>query len=290
MPLDFTKVSTTARLTAYMRQFSDIPFAKDVARELRAREAFEAAFRDTGATPDDLLLYAPILEVRYKSIAQAILKSGVDQVLELASGFSLRGLAMARERDLTYVESDLAELTREKSSLIDALSREHDLGLRDRFHLAVADALDPAQLHGACAHFRRDRKVAVVNEGLLLYMSPEETRTIARNIRDVLAGFGGVWITTDLAFKEDVRNAPEPVRVFRRVISAATEREMMNNAFDDDAELLTFFADAGLRVMRLNQVDETPTIVSLAALDLPRRALEQARPGLNLWILAPDSR
>lgn len=39
--VSFEKISLTARLTAYMRQYSDIPFAKDVANLLQAEAAFE---------------------------------------------------------------------------------------------------------------------------------------------------------------------------------------------------------------------------------------------------------
>ena len=39
------KISLTAQLAAYMRQFSDIPFAGDVAELLHSREVFEALLR-----------------------------------------------------------------------------------------------------------------------------------------------------------------------------------------------------------------------------------------------------
>ena len=74
MALNFEKVSLTARLTAYMRQYSDIPYAKDVANFLRADEAFEKLLRDHELSPKDLLWYAPILEVRYKNVAETIRK------------------------------------------------------------------------------------------------------------------------------------------------------------------------------------------------------------------------
>ena len=34
MPVNFEKISLTARLAAYMRQFVDIPFAQEVAESL----------------------------------------------------------------------------------------------------------------------------------------------------------------------------------------------------------------------------------------------------------------
>ncbi len=91
MAISFEKVSLTAQLAAYMRQFSDIPFARDVAELLYSREVFEALLQGHEMVPEDLLWYAPIFEVRYKSVTAAIQRSGCRQILELASGLALRG-------------------------------------------------------------------------------------------------------------------------------------------------------------------------------------------------------
>ena len=146
MTVNFKNISLTARLTAYMRQYSDIPFAKDVANRLRAEEAFEKLLRDNELSPKDLLWYAPLLEVRYKSVAETIRKLRATQVLELASGFSLRGLAVTQDPKLTYVESDLEELTEEKASLVADLRRQYRLADHANLHLVTADALDRSRL------------------------------------------------------------------------------------------------------------------------------------------------
>ncbi len=64
--------------------------------------------------PVEAKVYAPILEARYKSIVHLIRSSGTTQVLELASGFSLRGLAMSENSDLVYVDTDLPGIREEK--------------------------------------------------------------------------------------------------------------------------------------------------------------------------------
>jgi O-methyltransferase involved in polyketide biosynthesis len=288
MSVTFATVSSTARLTAYMRQFSDIPFARHVAQRIRAKEAFDALLQDMQLVPEDLSLYGPIFEIRYKSIAQTIRKCGATQVLELASGFSLRGLAMTQDPRITYVESDLEDLTREKTQLLSE-GRRHGLPSHRNFHLAIASALDPHQLQAAVEPFRRDQPIAVVNEGLLLYLSRTEMQTVARNIRDLLSQFGGVWITPDFSLKEDVRNATTQQRLFRRIVAAATDRNLFDNAFENNEQMLSFFRDLGLRSRIVNQVDETPAITSLEALNLSRDALSEAQPGLKLWILELDS-
>src|ERR671923_28082 len=286
--VNFEKISLSARLTAYMRQYSDIPFAKDVANRLQAEAAFEKLLRDNELSPKDLLWYAPILEVRYKSVAETIRKSRATQVLELASGFSLRGLAMTQDPQVTYVESDLEELTDEKVSLVADLRRQYRLAEHGNLQLVTADALDRNQLGSAAKRFRRDRPIAVVNEGLLLYLSATEMATVARNIRDLLIEFDGVWITPDFSLKQDVKDVSEQQRRFRRVVAAATERTMYNNAFESDEQLLAFFDGLGLQPRVLNAVDAAPNVVSLDVLKLSHQILDTAKPKLRLWVLSVD--
>jgi len=288
MTVNFEKISLTARLTAYMRQYSDIPFAKDVAIRLRAEEAFEKLLRDNKLSPKDLLWYAPILEVRYKSVAETIRKSRATQVLELASGFSLRGLAVTQDPQVTYVESDLEELTDEKASLVADLRRQYRLAEHGNLHLVTADALDRSQLRSAAKSFRRDQPIAVVNEGLLQYLSATEMATVARNIRDLLIESDGVWITPDFSLKQDVKDVSEQQRRFRRVVAAATERTMYNNAFDSDEQLLAFFDGLGLQPRVLNAVDAAPNVVSLDVLKLSHQILDTAKSKLRLWVLSVD--
>ena len=63
---------------------------------------------------------------------------------------------------------------------------------------------------------------------------------------------------------------------------------MYSHAFDDHAQLLAFLSGLGLQAQVLNQLDEAPDIVSMDALNLPRRILERARPRLHLWMLTLD--
>jgi hypothetical protein len=45
MSADASLISVTAKLTAYYRQFSDIPFTTEVAKRIGADEAFDRSLR-----------------------------------------------------------------------------------------------------------------------------------------------------------------------------------------------------------------------------------------------------
>ena len=284
---DFEQISLTARLAAHMRRFSGLSFAEEVAERLRARETFDALLRDHGMSPDELLWYAPVFELRYRSVTAAMRALGATQVLEQASGVSLRGLEMTRDPAITSVETDLPGLTEEKAALIADLRREHELPDHGNLHVVAANALDAGELAAAADCLRPGAPTAIVTEGLLLYLSREEMETVARNVRDLLGRFPGAWITPDFPIRADVGNVSERQRRFRDIIAGATERRMYDNAFADTDELARFLADLGLTAETAMQADLSPDLVSPAALGLSDSLVATLKSRLRLWIVTP---
>lgn len=287
MAISFEKVSLTAQLAAFMRQFSDIPFASDVAELLHSREVFQALLQGHDIKPDDLLWYAPVFEVRYKSVTAAIQRSGCRQVLELASGLALRGLAMSRDPDVNYIESDLTVISAEKAQLIAILRARYGLADHHNLSFPAINAVEMSQLREAVKTLRPDAPLAVVNEGLFPYLSPSEMQDVAGNIRDLLLEFSGCWITPDFSIRGEVTQVSERQREFRRIVSAATDRSMYNNAFDSLDRLEAFLGRVGFKAVVSNQLDDVPEAVSMRVLGLPSSLLAPLRSSLRLWVLTP---
>jgi len=286
--MGFEKISLTAKLTAYMRQFSDVPFAQEVAQAVGAQQAFDELLRAHDLSPDDLLWYAPIFEVRYKSIAARLRASGIEQVLELASGLSLRGLAMTQaDPALTYIDTDLPALTAEKEALVGRLRAQHRLSDGGRYLLRAANAVELDELWAATELLKRDRPLAIVSEGLLQYLSPVELDVVAGNIRSVLAAFapGGVWMTSDFSFQDQVAAPSERQRRFRAVVSSATDRPLYDSAFADQAAFDAFLSRFGFTARQHRQLDEVDRLTSPRGLGLSEESIERLRPRLRLWLL-----
>src|SRR5690242_2032740 len=142
MPADSSLISVTAKVAAYYREFSDIPFAREVAKRIGAEAAFEQILREHGLERDKLTFYAPMFEARYKSITQLILQSGTSQVLELASGYSLRGLDLSRSGAMRYVETDLPLVVETKLGLLEEVRQHHAIPRSAQHVVTAADALD----------------------------------------------------------------------------------------------------------------------------------------------------
>ncbi|HTA77309.1 MAG TPA: class I SAM-dependent methyltransferase [bacterium] len=281
------RISLTAKLVSYYRQFSDIPFSKDAADHVGAERAFQDLVAECDLKSEELLLYAPILEARYKSISAQVLKSDITQVLELASGFSLRGLVMTQNPKMNYVESDLGDLTTEKTALISKIRLQHHLKDYGNYQIASANALELEQLREAVRFFKPHQALAVVNEGLIQYLSHEEMKVLAKNVRELLLEFGGVWITPDFFIKTDSQNVSEKRKKFRQAVSGVTETEMYASAFESYDQMDVFFEESGFVRQRLNQVKEAGELVSMKTLGLSPEVVEKLKSGLNLWVLHP---
>lgn len=284
---DPARISVTAKVSAYYRKFSDIAFAAEVAMLIGADEAFAEIVRDHALEPDKLTFYAPMFEARYKSITELIRESGASQVLELASGYSLRGLDLTQSGSLHYVETDLPEVVATKLELLEEVRRRHDIEPSPLHVVTVADALDIDQLRTAAAGFDRGRPLMVLCEGLIGYLTKEETGRLAANVHRLLTEFaGGWWIVPDFAFKTEIRELP-PERIrLREAITGVTQRQLDGSAFEDGDELATFLRGAGFDVQVHAQVDKTPSFSTIAALELSPAVIEQMRPILRVWVMS----
>jgi O-methyltransferase involved in polyketide biosynthesis len=289
---DYSLISVTAKLAAYYRQFSDIPFAREVAKRIGAEAAFDEILREHNLERDKLTFYAPMFEARYKSLTQLILQSGAPQILELASGYSLRGLDLTQSHEIRYVETDLPAVVTAKLGLLEDVRQHHGLAPSARHVVTAADALDLAQVRAVAAVLDRRRPLTILCEGLIIYLSRKETEQLATNIHQLLAEFaGGSWITPDFTFRVEARDLP-PERVrLREAITGVTQRQVDDSAFEDGDDLAAFLRRVGFSMQVRGQVDETPSFSSIQALGLSPALIERLRPILRVWVMtfAPQS-
>jgi O-methyltransferase involved in polyketide biosynthesis len=283
---DPARISVTAKVSAYYRKFSDIAFAAEVATLIGADQAFAEIVRAHALEPDKLTFYAPMFEARYKSITQLIAECGATQVLELASGYSLRGLDLTQTSSIHYVETDLREVVATKLDLLEDVRRRHDLAPSPSHAVTSADVRDLGQLQLAAAGFDRSRPLVVLCEGLVGYLTREETECLTRNVHDLLAEFaGGSWIVPDFAFKTELRDLP-PERIrLREAITGVTQRQLDASAFEDSDDLAAFLHGVGFDMQVCSQVDKTRSFSTLATLDLSPAVIERMRPLLRVWLM-----
>jgi O-methyltransferase involved in polyketide biosynthesis len=237
---DFNLVSPTAYFPVIARgEFTDIPFAREMLADLKPElPSLE------GLPPGGLRSYAPFFEARFKSVSRILMEQGAKQILELAAGFSPRGMEFSQRpdfRDGVYVEADLPDMIERKRGIVAALLGSVPQNLK----LCQASVLNRTQLEEACAAFRQT-PVAVTAEGLLRYLTFPEKEELAANVIGILRTFGGCWITPDIHTRHWAAQRRD--HAFRERVESKIGRDLDGNYFDDEAHARSFFESCGFAV------------------------------------------
>jgi O-methyltransferase involved in polyketide biosynthesis len=271
------RVSVTAWRVAYRRTLSDIPFSAEVFDELqkimrRTRSAAELQELDQLVQPD----ITPIFEARFKLVNRLLKEQNATQILEIAAGFSPRSLAMARDPSVEYSEMDLPGVIGEKRSVFEELIKQSKIPRYPNVHLNAGNALVRGDLLAAVKTFRKE-PIAVVNEGLLRYLTFEEKTIVAGNVQELLRLFGGVWITPDLSLRPQSAFGLSGER--RRDQFARIERmtgiDVARNYFENEDAARVFFEDLGFRIERHSFMEIADELVSPQRLHLSSEQVEK---------------
>ncbi len=150
-------------------------------------------------------------------LERAIEAGAVSQVIEVAAGLSPRGWRFAQRYGdrIDYVEADLPAMAARKRR---ALERMGSLGPGHR--VCDLDALrdsGPNSLASVTESLDPRRGLAIITEGLLGYLSPQDLRGLWRRFARALAGFATGRYISDLHLGSA---QPIEVRAFRVVLSA----------------------------------------------------------------------
>ena len=277
----YAKISPTAKLVAYGRTFTDIPFAREIAAECDAEKAFPLSVTES------LPLQVPFLEARYKTTNQIIAREGITQMLEIAAGLSPRGLAMTDDPDVMYVATDLPEMLEQEKAIAGAILARLNIQ-RPNLHFSVANALDRDEVLQAATPFQSDKPVVILTEGLLPYLTRTEQATLAANVHELLASYGGVWITTDVNTKQrwdTFRRIDKRMQQRVQTISSATERSLYDNLFIDNNDVQQFFTSAGFKIEEYSYLHVLDEISSLKRFNLDRERIVQTMQGFTVLIL-----
>ena len=209
-PDDSARISPTAHYTSYVWFRNGLSHPALVSPAGRALHLLlrplNVAYERFGQRPSlDMMLLARHHLIDYL-LQTAIEEGRISQVLEVAAGFSPRGLRFAARyahRGLVYVEGDLpAQAARKKAALEGAALRGSN------HHIVPLDALadeGPGSLADVAArHFDPRRGLAIITEGLLGYFDRPSVEGMWGRFARCLQGFRHGAYYSDLNLAADV--------------------------------------------------------------------------------------
>ncbi|MBN3939066.1 class I SAM-dependent methyltransferase [Nostoc sp. NMS9] len=252
---EFDKIILTAFMVSLARQFTDIPYAKELAQLIEMQGLVKLS---QPQNQDKSVLLTARVEARYKAINQVIAQYQITQVLELASGLLPRGLLMSSNPNITFIESDLPQMIGCKQQLIQQL-----VGERPNLHFIEIDAISrPNEFWKSTSVLKAGQPVMILCEGLLTHLTLVEKQLVCANIRDMLHSYGGVWITPDFIDTGSLVRSQQDDSGLEKLLQTGTNltgRSLVNNNFGTLDQARQFVYEQGFRVTEhsmLNVIDE----------------------------------
>ncbi len=238
---DFESISPTAILTSYPRIFTDIPYEKEIYNWLNKNCKDNIKLNK---------LLAPEIEARYKLINKLLDKQNINQVLELAAGYTSRGLIYSK-KGFKYVEMDLEEVSKNKLKLLNDIAE-----IPQNLNIVSGNALNENDYKKCEQYFNWNEQLAIINEGLLRYLTFEEKRIVATNIYNILKKYGGVWITCDVTPKKFIEKQDKCLPNFNNDLNNVTSRNDLKDRFNDIDHIKTFFGEIGFKNIEIHKFIE----------------------------------
>lgn len=239
---NYEEISSTAILTSYPRTFTDIPYENEIYQWLS-----EHCIEDV---PLNKML-APEIEARYKLINKLLDNSCIKQVLELAAGYSSRGIIYA-SKGYNYVEMDLENVCNNKISIVKTIEKN----IPNSLNIISGNSLRSSDYSKCDEYFEENKPAAVINEGLLRYLTFDEKRVVAENVYSFLKKHGGIWITCDVTPKKIIQTQDKVLPNFNKTLNSVTSRNNLNDRFENIEHIKDFFENVGFEVAEIHKFNE----------------------------------
>lgn len=240
MENEFESISPTAIVTSYPRTFTDIPYEKEIYNWLEENCLEKPKLNKN---------LAPEIEARYKLINKLLDGTNIKQILELASGYSSRGIIYS-QKGYSYIEMDLENVVSNKRKIIENIYRSSEM-----LKIISGNALNRADFENINKYFK-EGEIAIINEGLLRYLTFEEKERVARNIYSLLKKHNGVWITSDVTPKKFIVSQDKALPNFNKNLTSVTDRNSLNDRFENIEHIKNFFGEIGFEVSEIHKFSE----------------------------------
>lgn len=200
--------------------------------------------------------YKPLLaatciwgEYRLKTMNHMILETNYPNVLDLACGYTTRGVLMTRAGK-NYVGGDLPSVIQE----IAPVAKEYmDLEPGQIGEYVEVDVTNAAAMKRAADLM--DGEICIVSDGLLGYLGSFERAVFCRNVYDILKEHGGCWLTQDVQefrrfYEKDATIFDESSLEYTKQtvvkFSGRADVDQSQEWFINEDQIERMFADEGL--------------------------------------------
>ncbi len=282
---NFEQIIPTAWMVAYRRTFTDIPFSREIFKKLE--EIIKRNNYKKLPTNLKKLELTPQFEARFKLIDKLIYKHSHNQILELAVGFSSRGLSMSTKDNFNYVEVDLTRVIKEKKQIVKEIGIDKKIKIPKNLHFVSGNVLDFETFEKATKYFNKSQPLVITHEGLLRYLTKEEKAKVAKNIYKILKKFNGVWITSDISLIRIFRQENKVMNKYVEQVAKLTGKNIIANRFETEGEAKKFFKNLGFSIKRYSFMEVYNELTSPKKLKLSEQQTKEVIEDAMVFVMKP---
>ncbi|MFX1488046.1 MAG: hypothetical protein ACFFBI_02795 [Promethearchaeota archaeon] len=283
--LSFDSISPSAKSLLLTKALTNIPFARDAAGLIWGVKAIEDTMKKLSSI--GFLMRLIHFEKRYASIDKALIEIGIKNILELSSGFSFRGLSICKNPSVHYIDTDLPEIIESKKQIIREFTKKLCNYPADNLFLQALNVLDKNAFTETINHFPKG-PLAIVNEGLLMYLSEEQKQKVCAIICDLLRKRGGYWITADIYIKKETQVIISNGFYDEKGKRFLAEHQVEENKFENFEAAEAFFKEFGFNIYKKIEIPSRQLSSLKFLTNLPRDQLDELKNRKKIretWIL-----
>lgn len=285
---EFEMVSYTAYTSLHWLKEAGVPEAKEYAKAIGPKSLL-----NKNEIPNYAIL-APVNhfyhEMRYTALNRYIDENGYTNVMDIACGFSPRGLVMARE-GRHFVAAELEAVAVAGNGYLQKCLTA------DQKKLASYEAVDATDKTGIIAAADKMKgKICITMDGLMMYLSADEQAKVLQNIKTILQKHGGCFITCDFSERDFVtqaaitlygeKGASDLYRESAKVYESTAEADYNEDFFDNAESAQKFIEAQGLQAKRIPLFDKPVKLYSNRKLNKEQNTrLEQLKTKEFLWVI-----
>lgn len=245
---DYSQVSPSAKSLLLLKGITNIPFAKETAALISLPGKYIPDLDNKDAAFWKRVVH---FENRYWSIDQLLSQLAISNILELASGYSFRGLETVKQKNVHYIDTDLPEIIMQKKELLKAL-QGNNTTTKGKLETVPLNALDEKHFTEITKSFA-EGPLVIINEGLLMYLNDNEKETLCNIIYNVLKQRGGFWITGDVYVKSTLERLDNSSGDSLKELT--DQQRIEDNMFESFDAAKDFFIRVGFAINKEAELD-----------------------------------
>ena len=281
----FNSISPSAKSLLLTKAFTSIPFAKEAVNLMGVEIDLDSVTKRKNSY--QFILRCMHFETRYISINEALSLLSLNNILEFSSGFSFRGLSECQNPEIFYIDTDLPQILDTKRKLVEELAKKYCTYSINNLRLQELNVLDKAAFTGITNKFPTG-PIAIVNEGLLMYLDQEQKQKLCSNLYDILQQRGGYWITADVYVKSNAQSTLSFDIFNKGGRNFLNLHDVEEHKFESFEAAKDFFRSCGLEIYRKIEVPPEKVSSRKWLREVPREIFEQLKSRVKIretWIL-----